>query len=589
MRIRPARGRFCGASRLLKSFTIGGKIYSIALGLVILMVAVSAASLYMVDRVREELQLQSTIFLPLSNRVASIEAKVLDGEVHIERLRHALEEGRQTLVSTDIHRKIQQIGVAADEEFQRAYAILESIDQAALSKDSAVAAAQVEAALHSLDTEYRDYRMKLERMLAAELSGAVSNVQLLNELLIQDEQQIYEHAERVRAQMQDHVSASLNHVVELDEILDRLIFILTGLAALLGLLLSALVTRWIVTPMRALVSGLKRVEDGDLETELRIDTRDETAAMARSFNEMIAGLRAKERITETFGKYVDARVVNSLIGNPALTKPGGDRRHMTVLFTDMSGFTGLSEALSPDLLVRLLNEYFTEMSDPIIQREGVIDKYIGDAIMAYWGPPFTDPAHQSEWACAAALDQLDRLEGFRKAVPDIIGVKLQAEPIDIHSGIASGPALVGTVGSHQHRNYTVMGDTVNLAARLEGACKAYKVRILVDEATKTDCKDVLFREVDFLRVKGRGEPVRAYQPLSRLPASDTAQSLVKYYSDGLSAYRMRDFQGAVRLFEKCLEITPGDPPSQVLLERATALRDTPPPDGWDGVWEMRSK
>ncbi|MBO6838724.1 MAG: hypothetical protein JJ881_21365, partial [Alphaproteobacteria bacterium] len=208
---------------MLKSFTIGGKIYSIALGLVILMVAVSAASLYMVDRVREELQLQSTIFLPLSNRVASIEAKVLDGEVHIERLRHALEEGRQTLVSTDIHRKIQQIGVAADEEFQRAYAILESIDQAALSKDSAVAAAQVEAALHSLDTEYRDYRMKLERMLAAELSGAVSNVQLLNELLIQDEQQIYEHAERVRAQMQDHVSASLNHVVELDEILDRLI------------------------------------------------------------------------------------------------------------------------------------------------------------------------------------------------------------------------------------------------------------------------------------------------------------------------------------------------------------------------------
>lgn len=574
---------------MLKSFSIGGKIYSIALGLVILMVAVSAASLYMVERVREELQLQSAIFLPLSNRIASIEARVLDGEVHIERLRHALEEGRRTAMSDDIHREIQRIGATADEEFQRAYAILENIDQDALTKESAVAAAQVEAALHQVDAEYRDYRMKLERLLKAELSGALSDVQLLNDLVIQDEQEIYAHAEKVRAQMQNHVTASLNHVVELDEILDRLIFTLTGLAALLGLILSAVVTRWIVNPMRALVSGLKRVEDGDLETELRIDTRDETATMARSFNEMIAGLRAKERITETFGKYVDARVVDSLIGNPSLTKPGGDRRHMTVLFTDMSGFTGLSEALSPDLLVRLLNEYFTEMSDPITRREGVIDKYIGDAIMAYWGPPFTDPLHQAEWACAAALDQLDRLEGFRKAVPEIIGVKLQADPIDIHSGIASGPALVGTVGSHQHRNYTVMGDTVNLAARLEGACKAYRVRILVDEATQADCKNVLFREIDFLRVKGRGEPVRAYQPMARLPAPDVDQQLAKTYAQGLSAFRKRDFDGAIRLFDKCLEIVPNDAPSQVQKERAEALRDAPPPEDWDGVWEMRSK
>lgn len=574
---------------MLKSFSIGGKIYSIALGLVVLMVAVSAASLYMVERVREELQLQSGIFLPLSNRIASIEARVLDGEVHIERLRHALEEGRQTAISADIHREIQRIGASADEEFQRAYAILENIDQDALTKESAVAAAQVEAALHQVDAEYRDYRMKLERLLNAQLSGALSDVQLLNDLVIQDEQEIYAHAEKVRAQMQNHVAASLNHVVELDEILDRLIFTLTGLAALLGLILSAIVTRWIVNPMRALVSGLKRVEDGDLETELRVETRDETAAMARGFNEMIAGLRAKERITETFGKYVDSRVVDSLIGNPSLTKPGGDRRHMTVLFTDMSGFTGLSEALSPDLLVRLLNEYFTEMSEPITQREGVIDKYIGDAIMAYWGPPFTDPVHQAELACAASLDQLDRLESFRKAVPEILGVKLQTDPIDIHSGIASGPAVVGTVGSHQHRNYTVMGDTVNLAARLEGACKAYHVRILVDEATQADCKGVLFREIDFLRVKGRSEPVRAYQPMARLPASASDRQLAKLYADALSAFRKRDFDGAIHLFDKCLEIAPDDPPSLVQKGRAEALRETPPPDDWDGVWEMRSK
>lgn len=574
---------------VLNALSIGGKIYSIALGMVALLIAVSAASLYMVDRVRDELQLQASIFLPLANRIASVETTVLDGEVLIERLRHAMDQGDVNATPEVLHKRLAQIGEEAHEQFQRAYALLESIDYDRLSKEGAVTAAQVEATLKSVESEYRDYQSKLDRMLDAQTQNASSDLALLNQMLMEDEQEIYHHLELVRARMQEHVLKAVDHIVELDLILNRLILVLTGLAVVLGLLLSALVTQRIVRPMKELVAGLKRVEDGDLDTELVVKTRDETAALSRGFNDMISGLRAKERITETFGKYVDARVVDGLIGNPTMTKPGGDRRHMTVLFTDMSGFTGLSEKLTPDMLVKLLNEYFEELSAPITNRDGVIDKYIGDAIMAYWGPPFVDPTHQEEWAVLAGLEQLEQLEVFREKVPEILGVKLSASMIDVHSGIASGPALVGTVGSHRHRNYTVMGDTVNLAARLEGACKAYKIRLLVDEATMKACPDVLFREVDFLRVKGRMEPVRAYEPMAKNPAPLKAANLVRQFEMALVAYRDRDFDGAMQHLEKCLEIEPEDPPTMVFLERTMALAANPPGPEWDGVWEMRSK
>ncbi len=573
----------------VRFLSIGTKIYSIAIGLIVLMIGVSGVSAYMVDLVRDELQLQSNIFLPLSNRIAGIETTILDGEVLIERMRHALDEGRTQTSAAEIQQELAHVATRADEQFQRAYAILESVDFRTLDTEAAIAATRVETTLRAIELEYRDYRSGLEKLLSAQQSGSVSEMRLLNDLLIEEEQEIYHHLERIRAEMQDYVAKSVRHIVELDLILDRLILVVTGLAALLGLLLSGLVTRKIISPMRELVAGLKRVEDGDLETELAVTTTDETARLAHGFNEMIAGLRAKERITETFGRYVDPRVVENLIGNPALSKPGGDRRDMTVQFTDMSGFTTLSERLSPDSLVNLLNAYFTEMANPIQEHSGVIDKYIGDAIMAYWGPPFTDPAHQAEQAIDSALEQLELILAFNKRVPEILGVKLDGVHIDLRIGIASGSALVGTVGSTNHHNYTVMGDTVNVASRLEGACKEYRLRLLVDERTRKETDKFLFREIDMLRVKGRAEPLHVSQPICRLPASPDRVALAKTFEQGLKLYQARKFEAALKSFKECLEIYPDDGPSKVFVERSGTLLVAPPPDDWDGVWTMMSK
>lgn len=569
--------------------SIGLKIYAIALGLVVLMTVVSAISFYMVDKVRDELQLQASVFLPLSNRLASMEATILEGEIVIERLRHDLEDDRGGVTSDEVRRRMKRIGEMVEEELIAIRALMNAADIDALEKAAAIAMTRTDATLDAIEVEYGDYRQGLDLLLTAEASGEIDQMRLLNRLLIVEEGEIYDQLERLRADMQDYVRGAVDHIVELDIVLDRLIIALTLLAAASGLILSALVTRRIVTPMRSLVAGLKRVEEGDLETRLDVLTQDETATMARGFNDMISGLRAKERITETFGKYVDSRVVDTLIGNPALTKPGGDRRHMSIMFSDMSGFTGLSERLSPDALVTLLNAYFTEISAPIQQHEGVIDKFIGDAIMAYWGPPFVDPRHQATAATSTAMDQLRLVMEFRKKVPDILGVRLDDARVDMHIGIATGPALVGTVGSAQHRNYTVMGDTVNVAARLEGACKVYRVRLLVDGPTRAESEGIVFREIDMLRVKGRAEPVHIHQPLGYEPLDEGRSSLARAFEQGLAAYRDERFDAAEKAFLKCLEIYPEDGPAKIFLERTRTLAEDPPPAGWDGVWTMTGK
>ena len=223
---------------------------------------------------------------------------------------------------------------------------------------------------------------------------------------------------------------------------------------------------------------------------------------------MVEQLRLKERIRETFGKYVDPRIVEGLISGPALAT-AGERRVMTVLFCDIRGFVGVSEEMTPQGLVKVMNRYFSTMSAPIRQHGGIIDKYIGDAIMAYWGPPFTADANQARCAAFAALDMLERVAPFRAELPDLLGLRNVPISFDIRVGIATGEALVGSVGSEVMMSYTVMGDTVNLASRLEGANKLYGGRILASEATVTGGRRRDRGARDRSRRAGRPDPCAA--------------------------------------------------------------------------------
>ena len=244
---------------------------------------------------------------------------------------------------------------------------------------------------------------------------------------------------------------------------------LLALAALLGITVAAAVTRGLVRPVRRLLAGTAAVEQGALDTVVPITSRDEIGRLTQSFNSMVGELRMKAQIRETFGKYVDPRIVAGLIDRPELTDAKGSRREMTILFCDMRGFTTFSEGMTPAAVVTVLNRYMTLMSEPIRRNSGILDKYIGDGIMAFWGPPFTGADEQARLACLAALDQIAGLAAFRAELSDLTGLKRGLPEIDIRIGVATGDVVAGNIGSEQTRNYTVIGDAVNLASRLEGA------------------------------------------------------------------------------------------------------------------------
>ncbi len=317
---------------------------------------------------------------------------------------------------------------------------------------------------------------------------------------------------------------------------------------------SVLVSSGLTKPVRRLLEGARAVERGELDHTLAVTSQDEIGHLTVAFNRMIEQLRLKERIRETFGRYVDPRIVEGLITGPALAAEG-QRRVMTVLFCDVKGFVGVSEEMTPQGLVRVMNRYFSMMSAPIHQHGGIIDKYIGDAIMAYWGPPFTPDADQARLASLAALDMLAQVVPFRAELPELLGLRNVPISFDIRIGIATGEALVGSIGSDVLMSYTVMGETVNLASRLEGASKLYGSHILVSEATAAAAGDAIeVREVDRVALVGQSQARPIYEIIGRKGGLTANQvELQKRYAEGLAAYRDRRWEDARAAFTAALD------------------------------------
>jgi class 3 adenylate cyclase len=343
--------------------------------------------------------------------------------------------------------------------------------------------------------------------------------------------------------------------------------------------------------VRRLLAGTVAVERGALDTVVPVTSRDEIGRLTESFNAMVGELRVKAQIRETFGRYVDPRIVAGLIDRPELADPQGARRRMTILFCDMQGFTSFSEGMTPTGLVTVMNRYLGVMSEAVLRNDGIVDKYIGDAIMAFWGQPFTGEEEQGRLACVAAIEMLAALPAFQAELPDLIGVRRGLPQVRVRIGIATGDVVVGNIGSEQTRNYTVIGDTVNIASRLESASKAYGTRILISEATRELAGDAIeTREIDAVLVVGKSEPERVFQVLGRKGEVSAEQlELRDAFAVALTAYRARDWEPAASGFRACLAITPEDPVTKVFLGRIAQFREEPPPADWLGVWELKTK
>ncbi len=286
-------------------------------------------------------------------------------------------------------------------------------------------------------------------------------------------------------------------------------------------------------------------------------------------------------IKSVFRYYLSPDVIEQVLNDPSRLQLGGEKRDVTSFFSDVAGFTSLSEGLKPEELVNLLNSYLSEMTDIILSTGGTLDKYEGDAIIAFWNAPLDQPDHALR-ACRAALRCQAKLAGMRAGFEARYGRGLRAR-----IGLNSGPAVVGNMGSGSRFDYTAMGDTINLASRLEGACKVYGVPVLVGEETFARAGEgIVFREIDTLRVVGKSRPVRVYEIVGEVGSvSDEKRAALETFARGLEAYKKRDWEGARRAFESLGD----DPPAKLYAERCRELAAGPPPPDWDGVFTLSSK
>jgi adenylate cyclase len=346
--------------------------------------------------------------------------------------------------------------------------------------------------------------------------------------------------------------------------------LLVGLAVLIivaGVLSAWIGQRLIAAPLIRVVSEVRHVERFDLDRVERHSSRlTEIENLSSAIADMALGLAA-------FRKYIPADLVKRLISEGQGARLGGDVRPMSVMFVDMAGFTGMSERWG-DRIIPLLSRYFDAVSAQVQGNGGTIDKFIGDAVMAFWGAPAPDPDHALD-CCRAAL-------ACQKAIRDLLDD--EQRHIEIRIGINSGDMLVGNIGSEVRLNYTVIGDAVNVASRLESTNKAYGTHIIIGPETRRLAGDrVLVRELDRLAVYGRAGGLQIYELLDMADASKETPDWVRSYESGLASYRARDFATAIEAFEKAQGLRQQDQASSLMIERCRQAMLSPMPEDWDGT------
>ena len=413
--------------------SIRQKIVGIAIGLVILMVATSILSMVMAGKVGHLLDELSNKYIPAYGHLARANIRSLERSLALRRMVIAkMQNPPDEAGYTERLRAYQQTEPEVEQEADAARKLIASIiDDPSTPSDN--------VALTRIDTNIDNAVNDLHRHLNEE------SAQLLRQLESKDfpetrrslartdqaRDEFNQEIDKIRADMLAQVDASASVVLRNQQHAILITIVVTALAATLGLIFAMLVSGGITRPVRLLLEGTRQVEAGHLDRSIDVTTGDEIGQLSAAFNRMIEQLRHKERIRETFGRYVDPRVVEGLIDQPKLAATEGQRRVMTVMFCDMKGFTGLSAGMTPQGLVKVMNRYLSTMSEPIRRQRGVIDKYIGDAIMAYWGPPFVEDADEGQFACVAAIEMIERVATLRNELAELFGVRVIPAECDI--------------------------------------------------------------------------------------------------------------------------------------------------------------
>jgi len=570
--------------------TIRLKILTVTSLLLLVFAATTAVSALLISRVVAELEGIADYHIALSDLLANIDVDTFEYELNLRRILANGGLAPEQLEAASMREG--QIAERLQQSFERAFTLM-----AAAIKDErndvsdSIELARIEGTFRTLQKHIAPFIELGKAVLGDIRDGKWAEARSEAGGFETHESAFGPELAAIRKSVHDLTEVSARETNQ--QQVGVLIFnaVLFGVAAVVGFALFGVLTQRLARSLRQLLDGTHAVETGQLAIELPVTSKDEIGQLTHSFNRMVGELRAKERIKDTFGKYLDPRIVNDLIGSEGGRSGAAERRTVTVMLSDIAGFTGMAEQLTAAAMVNLLNRYFSVVTAAIRERSGIVDKYIGDAVMAFWTPPFSPGDRHAEDACLSALAQQRAIRDFQRDLSEIIGLRRNVPDFHVRMGLTTGDVVVGTIGSEQAKSYTVIGDSVNVASRLEGVNKIYGTQILMAESTyRLAAGSIEAREIDLLTVAGKTEPVRVYELLTAAGELSTQDEEWRgTYADALAAYRAADWDRAENRFQHCLSLRPEDQPPRVFVRRISHLRENPPPSDWDCVWRLTEK
>jgi adenylate cyclase len=576
--------------RLPQRLTIRLKILIVTATLLLIFALTNFLSIWLSKGVVNELDTITDYFVPLSTVTSKIDLETSEFELNLRRL---LQEStpEPSRLAAIVARQLE-LAKRIEQEFNE---VAQRIDTAIKDERNAVMErvelARIAGRFAMIQRDVKPFVQLGTTVLEALREARSADAQRLSRGFSAFEEAFGPDLDEIRVALNQLMRGS---ALDAERLQAHVLWLSVGLfcvAALFGFGLFSVLTHRLDGALQHLLHATRAVEAGQLSIEVRVTSMDEIGQLAQSFNRTIVELRAKERIKDTFGKYMDPRIVSGLISTSGEHAEAAERRIITVFFSDIKSFSSISEQLTAQAMVTLLNAYFTAVTQAIRDHRGIIDKYMGDGVMAFWTPPFSPGDQHATDACCATLLQREAIVAFRRELPQLLGLRRNVPEFKVRMGLATGEVVIGTIGSETAKSYTVIGDIVNTASRLEGINKLYGTEIVVAEDTyRLAQQAVEARELDFVTVVGKTEPVRIFELLGRAGeiAPDTF-ALRDLFAQGLAAYRERDWDEAEETFQECLKLAPEDGPSRLFEQRVAFLRAHPPAADWQGVWHATEK
>lgn len=570
-----------------RNFSIGLRISGTIALLLSFMMAVVLFDYQLTQRIDNRLELLSEHIIPITKHLSEIEISALEQELLFEQLQRSSVDKKLELTAL-----FNELGAQIDDDVKSAKLELKQ----ALAGDN-ISAAKIELAkisplLDIIELEHQDLQDHFLEFATLPNTTNAEIRQLRQQQLDIDAQEFNHMLDKAYKTLGNFSSDEATAVTIAETNAHEIAVLVALLTFITGLALSPIITKQIIRPLRELSQGVHNVAQGDLSVIIPIHSEDEIGQLSNSFNSMVEDLKLKQSIKQIFGKFVDPRIVDKLLDQDGeLNSTGNNKQIMTVFFSDIVKFSPISESLTPTALVKLINHYFSTVAQPIIESNGVVDKFIGDAVMAFWGPPFISHQGFAQNACSATLQQIRNLEKLNRDIPELLEIRHNPPKIDIRVGLCTGEVVAGNIGSKDIMSYTLMGDTVNIASRLESANKFYQTQVLLDHNTFNLIRTkFVTRCVDKIQVVGIKEALTVYELLGETAKVSIEQQAIKqHYEAGLQAYLQQDWDFAQQNIQQALAVNPDDGPSKVLSARIIKLQQSPVDKNWDGVWSWEKK